>query len=911
MASAIPQLNGARAPSESVAYLVLRYGFAIVAAAAALALTLIIRRGTGSATFFSFYVAIFVSMWFAGRGPGWLSFALSSLLLHYFFFASPGFMGFSREEMPTLVAFVLSGVTAAALSAQRSRAEEALRQAGQRLELTVQDRTAELKRTNEALLSEVADRKRMEEALRASEERWRRVFDSSAVPMALADGNRRIVAVNPACVRLLGYSSEEFMSMSALDFTYGDDRDVSARMLQELEQGLRRDFQGELRFRRKDGTPIWVNVSVSYVPATAITPALFPAVIEDVTQRKQAEFDRQRLASIVELSGDMMGIMDLEGNPLYINEAGLKLVGLDLAELRTRKGSHFFFREDRPFMADVAWPIVLNKGSWSGEVRLRHFKTQQAIPVLCNAFRIDDPETGQATNTGVVCRDISERKRAEQALYASEERWRRLFEASAAGIALASMDGRYIAANAAFLRMLGYTEAELKQRTALDITHVDERAITERVIADFAGGARQEYHVEKRYLKKDGTPVWVDVTTAYVPASGSIPPLMQAVVIDIDDRKRAEAALRASEERWRTVFETTSVGIATSDANRRILRANAALQRMLGYTEAELQALGWDAPTHEDDEILTDACVADLIEGREQAFRAEKRYRRKDGEFIWANVSASYVPATEASRAVFASIVVDITGRKRAEETLRQSQAELARVARVTTIGELGASIAHEINQPLAAIAASGNACQRWLENGQNLARAKESLNRIISDANRASDVIKRIRSLTNRKPPEHLELGINEVVDEVLTFARNELQAKGILIRRELRSDLPSVMGDRVQLQQVILNLVMNGIDAMADVTDRRRILSVKSQLDERGSVLVTVQDSGAGLDPQHAELVFSAFFTTKPDGMGMGLAISTSIVEAHGGRLWVSAGEHPGTAFHFTLPAAGRKGS
>jgi PAS domain S-box-containing protein len=374
MASAIPQLNGARAPSESVAYLVLRYGFAIVAVATALALTLIIRRGTGSATFFSFYVAIFVSIWFAGRGPGWLSFALSSLLLHYFFFASPGFMAFSREEMPTLLAFVLSGVTAAALSAQRSRAEEALRQAGQRLELTVQDRTAELKRTNEALLIEIADRKRMEEALRASEERWHRVFDSSAVPMALADGNRRIVAVNPACERLLGYSSEEFMSMSALDFTYGDDRDVSARMLQELEQGLRRDFQGELRFRRKDGTPIWVNVSVSYVPATAITPALFPAVIEDATQRKQAEFDRQRLASIVELSGDMMGIMDLEGNPLYINEAGLKLVGLDLAELRTRKGSHFFFREDRPFMADVAWPIVLNKGSWSGEVRLPSFQ---------------------------------------------------------------------------------------------------------------------------------------------------------------------------------------------------------------------------------------------------------------------------------------------------------------------------------------------------------------------------------------------------------------------------------------------------------------------------------------------------------------------------------------------------------
>jgi PAS domain S-box-containing protein len=772
-----------RSRVDSVNSLLLRYGLAIVAVAVAVGVTLIIRRSTGSPTFFSLYVAIFVSIWFAGRGPGLLALVLASACLHFSFFASPDVMKLSSEELPTLAAFVLCGVTAAMLSAQRDRTEDTLRRAGQRLELAVQDRTAELHRTNEALRIQIAERKRMEDALRASEQRWHRVFDSSAIPMALADGDRRIVAVNSACERLLGYTPDEFMAMSALDFKYGDDRDVSARMLQELEQGVRREFQGELRFRRKDGSPIWVNVSVSYIPATETTPALFPAVIEDITQRKQAELERQRLASIVEQAGDFMGIADLAGTPIYLNEAGMRMVGLDLDALRTRRGTHYLFREDRPFMNQVVWPAIMKNGSWSGELRFRHFKTEAAVPILYDAFRIDDPETGRPANIGFVCRDITE-------------------------------------------------------------------------------------------------------------------------------RKLAEAALRASEERWRSVFQTASVGIATSDANRRILSANPALQRMLGYTEAELQKLGWADLTHEDDEVLTAGWVTGLAQGREQAFQVEKRYRRKDGEFVWVSVNASYVPATEVSTDFFASVMVDITGRKCAEEALRQARDELARVARATTIGELGASIAHEINQPLAAIVASGNACRRWLENGQNLARAKESLNRIIADANRASEVVNRIRALTRRRAPEHLELAINDVVEEVLTFARNELQANDISIRRDLHRDVPRIMGDRVQLLQVILNLVMNGIDAMTAVEDRRRVLSVKSRLDDHGGLRVTVQDSGCGLDPQDADRIFTAFFTTKPEGMGMGLAISTSIIEAHGGRLWASPADPQGTAFHFTLPAAGGSG-
>jgi PAS domain S-box-containing protein len=550
----------------------------------------------------------------------------------------------------------------------------------------------------------------------------------------------------------------------------------------------------------------------------------------------------------------------------------------------------------------------MERGSWSGEIRFRHFKTGKAIPVLYDAFRLDDPETGRPSNVGYVCRDITERKRAEETLRVSEERWRMLFEHSSVGMTMNDPNRRIVSANPAFQRIVGYTEEELRSLHPIkDLTHEEDREVSRIPFDEIYTGRRNAYHIEKRYVHKSGRTVWVDISASVVPATETAPMLYQAITVDITERKCAEAALRASEERWRRIFQTASVGIATSDADRRISRANQALQNMLGYTEAELQALRWPDLTHEDDQSLTNDWVANLEAGRRQAYQVEKRYRRKDGEFIWVNVNASHVPATDATPAFFASIIVDITDRKRAEDGLRHAQAELARVARVTTMGALGASIAHEINQPLAAIVASGNACKRWLENGRNLSRAKESLNRVISDAGRASEVVKRVRSLTKNKAPEQLQLNIDEVIDEVLALTRGELQAKGVLVRKELLPSPPTIKGDRVQLQQVLLNLIMNGIEAMAPVADRRRDLAIKSQLDDRRYLVVTVQDSGVGLDPSGADRIFEVFFTTKAEGMGMGLSMSASIVEAHGGRLWTSPGVPHGTAFHFTVPTAG----
>jgi PAS domain S-box-containing protein len=451
--------------------------------------------------------------------------------------------------------------------------------------------------------------------------------------------------------------------------------------------------------------------------------------------------------------------------------------------------------------------------------------------------------------------------------------------------------------------MLGYSDEEFKTLTALDITHPDERAISEAVVAEFARGARHEYHVDKRYMKKDGTPLWVNVTAAYVPATDVTPPMLQGVYINIDGRKRAEQALRTSEERWRTVFETSSVGIATSDENLRVSTANAAFQRIVGYTEDELREMKWIDLTHEDDRSTTEELVGSLLGGNLQAYNVEKRYRRKDGETIWVNVYNTHVPATPTTPAFFPAIIVDITDRINAERALQRAQAELARVARVTTMGELATSIAHEINQPLAAIVARGNACRHWLE-GQDLARAKESLDRMVADADRACEVIKRVRSLTSNAALERLELNVNVVVKDVLAITQSELRARQVSLQMQLNDDIPPVSGDKVQLQQVVLNLVMNAIDAMATVSRRQRVLSVRSQRGEDGGALVTVQDCGPGLEPANAQRIFQPFFTTKPGGMGMGLSISTSIVEGHGGRLWATPVHPCGTAFHFSLP-------
>jgi PAS domain S-box-containing protein len=386
----------------------------------------------------------------------------------------------------------------------------------------------------------------------------------------------------------------------------------------------------------------------------------------------------------------------------------------------------------------------------------------------------------------------------------------------------------------------------------------------------------------------------------------------EALQAEIAERTRAEEALRASEERWRAIFENSAVGMALVESHGRPMAANPALQRMLGYTADELQSLSLPNLTHDDDFLLSRASIAELGEGTRQQYDMQKRYRRQDGRVIWVHASGSVVPGSDRLPRFLVEILEDITDRKRAEDSLRQAQAELAHVTRVTTMGELAASIAHAVNQPLAAVITNGQASLRWLAAPTPyLEEAREAVQRIIRDGHRAAEVIQRVRALLTKPGPQNAWLDLNDVIQEVLTLAHSEVRRHRVSLRTELATGLPPVRGDRIQVPQVLLNLVMNGLEAMRAVADRSRALLIRSGTHGAQGIFVAVRDAGIGLDPQMVDRIFDPFFTTKPEGMGMGLSISRTIIEAHGGRLWAATHDGPGATVQLTLPMHGERAS
>jgi PAS domain S-box-containing protein len=359
--------------------------------------------------------------------------------------------------------------------------------------------------------------------------------------------------------------------------------------------------------------------------------------------------------------------------------------------------------------------------------------------------------------------------------------------------------------------------------------------------------------------------------------------------------------LREREARIRRLVDANIVGIVIWDFQGRIIETNQAFLDIVGYAREDIASLRWTELTPAewrdvDDQAFAELKAAGTVQPR------EKEYFRKDG---------SRVPVLVA-RAVFewnpdegVAFVLDLTERKHVEGALRDAQANLAHVVRITTLGELTASIAHEVNQPLAGVVANAEACLRWLDRETpDLEEARRSVRWIMDDGNRASEVIRRVWALAKKTSIEKVALDLNEVIREVTALVQRELISHAVSLRMELALTPSTILGDQVQLQQVIINLVMNGIEAMQSVTKRPRELVIRSRMDETGQVLVSVTDCGVGIAADHADRLFNAFYTTKSGGMGMGLSICRSIIEAHGGRLSATANLPFGATFQFTLP-------
>ena len=471
---------------------------------------------------------------------------------------------------------------------------------------------------------------------------------------------------------------------------------------------------------------------------------------------------------------------------------------------------------------------------------------------------------------------------------------RRLFDANIIGIIVWNLEGRILEANDAFLRMTGYDREDLAsgRLNRTDLTPAEWQDRDAVTVAELKMvGTVQPF--EKEYFRKDGSRLPVLMGGALLEASEN-----QGVsfVLDLSERKRAEYLTRQ-------MFERSSDRISIVGRDYRYQRVNPAFERR------------WGMPA----EMIVGMYVADLL-GMESFEQMAKAYldRCFAGEEVsyadWLPTpfgrrysEVTYSPLRPESERVEAALVIirDLTEHMLASEALREAQMELAHVNRVTAMGQLTASIAHEVNQPIAATVINAEAALRWLgAQPPDLKEVREALGLIVEDGTRAVNVIGGIRALIKKVPPRQACLDINDAIREVIALTRGEAVKTGVSVQTDLADGLPLIYGDRVQLQQVILNLIINAIEAVSGVAETPRLLLISSGQAERGGVFVAVRDWGPGLDPASVDRLFNAFYTTKSGGMGMGLAICRSIIEAHKGQLCASANEPRGAVFQFTLP-------
>ena len=363
-------------------------------------------------------------------------------------------------------------------------------------------------------------------------------------------------------------------------------------------------------------------------------------------------------------------------------------------------------------------------------------------------------------------------------------------------------------------------------------------------------------------------------------------------------------ALQISERRWQGLYRNSAVGIALADREGRILKANPALQQMLGYNETDIVGVSFIDISEESQRAMTLRNVHGLFDGTIDHYHVQKRYEKRDGSFLWANVSASLIPAVDLEGPRLAVIVEDVSSRKQAESALAATQTELARVSRFTAMGELVASIAHEVNQPLSAIVTNSQAALRWLaRETPDYQEVVAALNRVNRDASLAGEVIARIRNFLSMGGMKRERLAVRPILENLLQMLQTLLQEAAVEVDLHIAPDLPDLLADPVQLQQVLLNLVVNAVDAMRD-QQRARLLTITVSKEAGANVVFSVSDTGPGIPPEQAAKIFDALFSTKSKGLGMGLAISRSIVENHGGRLRLLPHAGDGAHFVFNIP-------
>ena len=553
------------------------------------------------------------------------------------------------------------------------------------------------------------------------------------------------------------------------------------------------------------------------------------------------------------------------------------------------------------------------------ETLLLRMAANQALAALQEARQLHEQKRAAEELERRVASRTAQLTAANEALRESEKKYRTLFDSIDEGFCTIEVlfdendnpiDYRFLEVNPSFEKQTGIQNARGRRMREIAPRHEEHWFEIYGRIALTGEPVRFENQAAQLHR-------WYD---AYAFRVGEPADRRVAILFnDITEQRQSQEVMRAAKARFEGILAIAEDAIISVDSNQNIVLFNQGGEKVFGYAENEVigKPVSILLPqrfvhTHRGH---IEEFAKSLDVSRSMAQRREVFGRRKDGSEFPAEASISKLAL--GNEVVFTVILRDITERKKAEEklrrneeALRKSQAELAHVSRLTTMGELTASIAHEVNQPLTAVVNNANACLSLLPNGTpHLEEVREALTEILDDTDRASAVIVRVRQLARKAPFERSPLDLNEVITDVLALARYESASRRVTIRTELAGELPLILGDRVQLQQVLLNLVVNGMDAMGAVEESKRVLIICGRCETSDGVpraLLSVQDAGIGFKPVEVDRLFEAFYSTKPQGMGMGLAISRSIIEAHGGRLWAEPNQGSGATFLFSLPAA-----
>jgi two-component system, LuxR family, sensor kinase FixL len=754
-------------------------------------------------------------------------------------------------------------------------------------------------------------RRAAEQSRRESEQNFRSLVETTAAVPWQADIQTWVFTyVGPQAVRLLGYPVEQWYEKDFwVSHLHPDDKEFAVNTCLALSKTAE-DFEFEYRMLAASGETVWVHDIVKCEHRDG-KPAELRGFMLDISERKQAEEalreSEERISLAANTAGLGLWVWDATRDESWVTPEGRRLFGWTESELvNLERFIHTLHPDDREPTRQAVLQSLQNGGDYVAEYRV--VLSGGAFRWIATRGRIEFDGSGRPLRLRGVSLDITERKTADEALRESEKRFRTMADTAPVMIWMSGTDKLCTFLNKGWLDFTGRTlEQELGNGWAEGVHREDFDHCLEIYANSF--DARQEFIMEYRLRRRDGEYRWVlDHSVPRFAPDGTFLGYI-GTATDITELKRGEETLEKQRAFLRQVIDIDPNFIFAKDREGRFTLVNQALADAYGTTvETLIGKTDADFNSNPEEVEFFRRMDLEVMDTLRERFIPEEPVTNSQGEIRWVQTVKRPILDKDGSANQVLGASTDITQRKKAESELQHNRQELAHVTRISTMGELAASLAHELNQPLTAILSNAQAAQRFMAaDPADLEEVREILKDIVQDDSRASEVIQRMRALVKKEKISFVPLDLADVIREVELLVHGDAALHGIRVLLDLIPDLPRVRGDKVQLQQVVLNLLLNSFDAMKDCMVNEREVHVQAELEGEGLLRVAVRDRGIGLGNGKLDKVFQPFYTTKRDGLGMGLSISRSIIEAHSGRLWAENNPDRGATFYFTVPVGG----